>query len=180
MKIIVVKTQAEIDALQRLISKTRKDSRLGCWEFVGGVDRGGYGKFRLHGKTIGAHRASYILLKGKIGDGKDVAHDCDNPRCLNPLHLRLLSRSSNLADSVKRGRIKTGVNSGSAALTSRQLSEVIRLRSKGWSFKSLGRKLGVSADCVRRHHRRRDQKKPKGSSAMRSIEVSLLCNPNRN
>jgi hypothetical protein len=47
---------------------------------------------------------AYAALTGPIPDGSDVRHDCDNPPCVNPDHLRTGTRSDNMQDCVQRGR----------------------------------------------------------------------------
>lgn len=149
MKTIVVKTQAELDALQRLFSKTRK-SKIGCWEFTGSIDRGGYGRLRYK-KEASAHRVSYLLCVGQIRAGMDIAHDCDNRKCVNPMHLSIKSRKGNVRDALTRGRIKTGFSHSMASLTKQQVFEARRLRLNGWSLFAIGNSLKVNPETVRRH-----------------------------
>jgi ATP/maltotriose-dependent transcriptional regulator MalT len=149
MKTIVIKTQQDLDVLQRLVSRTKKNN-LGCWVFAGSLSKSGYGKMSVNGKQEEAHRVSYRLFKGEIPNLRDVAHDCDNPSCINPCHLRLLTRSENHRDSVKRGRIKTGFNSSSSKLNKAQCGEVLRLKGTGWSNAQIGRKFNVATETIRR------------------------------
>ena len=76
----------------------------GCWLWFGIVNKKGYGKFRLSGKFVGAHRAAYELFKGEIPSGKWVLHTCDVPNCVNPEHLYTGTQSDNERDKVSRGR----------------------------------------------------------------------------
>ena len=75
-----------------------------CWLWIGGKHAKGYGKFSMNSKFIVASRASYILFKGAIGEGKLICHTCDNPPCVNPEHLWEGTNSENQIDSVKKGR----------------------------------------------------------------------------
>lgn len=149
MNKIVIKTQEEFDALQRLLSKTQKDRSLGCWNFIGAKSRTGYGNFRYKSEGS-AHRCAYLLLRGKITKGKDVAHDCDNRVCVNPLHLRLLSRKQNMRDAVIRNRIKIGYEHKQSKLNKEQTTECLRLKTLGWSNSQIGKKLNVSTETIRR------------------------------
>lgn len=76
----------------------------GCWLWTSAKNPQGYGSFWKSGTHRLAHRVAYGALKGPIPDGSDVRHDCDNPPCVNPDHLRTGTRSDNMRDCVERGR----------------------------------------------------------------------------
>jgi hypothetical protein len=75
-----------------------------CWEWRGALDPGGYGRAAINNRTVSAHRTSYVITKGAIPKGLVVRHTCDNPKCVNPLHLELGTIIQNAADMVARGR----------------------------------------------------------------------------
>jgi hypothetical protein len=76
----------------------------GCWIWMGSTWSGGYGYVRNEGKYISAHRYMYELYKGKIPDGLNCLHTCDNPSCVNPNHLFLGTQTDNMRDMIKKGR----------------------------------------------------------------------------
>ena len=76
-----------------------------CWEWKASIEAGslGYGSF---GNTL-AHRASWNINKGEIPKGMQVLHRCDNPKCVNPLHLFLGTQADNIHDCMAKGRMCT-------------------------------------------------------------------------
>ncbi len=72
-----------------------------CWPWMGArARRDGYGRF----DHDAAHRAAYRFATGPIPDGLFVCHRCDNPPCVNPLHLWLGAAADNNADRDAKGR----------------------------------------------------------------------------
>ena len=88
---------------ERFESKYIKDPS-GCWLWQACVNNKGYGGFCLDGKWAMAHRVSWETVNGKIENSLCVLHKCDIPRCINPDHLFLGSRSDNMKDAVKKKR----------------------------------------------------------------------------
>lgn len=76
----------------------------GCWVWMGGVNRKGYGQFGVLTAegVVGyrAHRLAYELEVGAIPPGMVLDHLCRNRRCVNPDHLEPVSDSEN----VRRGK----------------------------------------------------------------------------
>lgn len=66
-----------------------------CWEWTASKDRGGYGTFKLDGKTAIAHRVSYRLFVGEIPKGLELDHLCRVRHCVNPKHLEPVTKAEN-------------------------------------------------------------------------------------
>lgn len=68
-----------------------------CWVWVAGKDRDGYGRFGMDGKTMAAHRASWLLFVGELPSypEKEIDHLCRQRDCVNPSHLRAVSHNEN-------------------------------------------------------------------------------------
>ena len=67
-----------------------------CWNWAASTDsQSGYGEFRLNGKTVAAHRVSYVWSKGQVEEGLEIDHRCHNRACVNPEHLRPVTRKQN-------------------------------------------------------------------------------------
>lgn len=76
-----------------------------CWPWLGTL-KDGYGQLkRVDGSNVYAHRAAVEIRDGKpIPDGCVVMHTCDNPRCVNPQHLRVGTQRDNVRDMHDKGR----------------------------------------------------------------------------
>lgn len=75
----------------------------GCFEWTGAVNASGYGIQRYERKVQLAHRVSYEINIGPIGDLL-VCHSCDNPLCINPSHLFLGTHQDNMDDMFCKER----------------------------------------------------------------------------
>lgn len=91
--------------LSRFLKKLPPRPIDGCWEWLGGLTHGGYAAFNAGGKRIDGHRFSYGAYRGIIPKGMHVCHTCDNPKCVNPLHLFVGTHSDNMKDAFRKGRI---------------------------------------------------------------------------
>ena len=67
-----------------------------CWRWTGYLDKDGYGRFNWGGKSIGSHRAAFLLAYGKSPEV--VCHKCGNRSCVRPDHLYAGDIQSNLID----------------------------------------------------------------------------------
>lgn len=77
----------------------------GCIEYLGSKDQYGYGRFKIGGKNLGAHKVSYVLHVGDYDqDTLELGHTCDNPSCINPTHLRPITHADNIQECVDKGR----------------------------------------------------------------------------
>ena len=95
-----------MQSAEHLLSRSTLDTKTGCMNWTGGMDPNGYGHVNMNGKHHSASRAVWLALYRKIADGLQVCHKCDNPKCINPDHLFLGTRSDNMKDCSMKGRIK--------------------------------------------------------------------------
>ena len=74
---------------------------VGCWEWRGYKNSGGYGVFHAYArKKLMAHRISYQLLCGRIPTGLVIDHLCRNRGCVNPQHLEVVTNRENILRGV--------------------------------------------------------------------------------
>jgi hypothetical protein len=66
-----------------------------CIVWNGRMNPAGYGKISMDSVDSYAHRFSYIHCVGIIPDGFVIDHICRNKRCVNPAHLRAVTRREN-------------------------------------------------------------------------------------
>jgi len=71
----------------------------GCWQWLRYRDRQGYGNVNngVGQGNVLAHRVAWTLRHGVIAGDLTIDHICRNTSCVNPDHLRLMSRSENSA-----------------------------------------------------------------------------------
>lgn len=79
------------------------------------VEAPGHGSYHRRGSIrvagdkvypVSQHRMAYELYYGPILDGLVVRHTCDNPPCVNPLHLKVGTYADNTRDAMERGRMR--------------------------------------------------------------------------
>lgn len=58
-----------------------------CWVWCARTNRNGYGRLRVGGRELMAHRLAYEALVGPIPEGLVLDHLCRVRLCINPAHL---------------------------------------------------------------------------------------------
>lgn len=94
------------DLLEKFWNNVQKTEL--CWIWIGEKNAEGYGKLRVAGKYVQAHRFMMtIILKFKpIPKDMLVCHRCDNPSCVRPDHLFMGTSSDNAKDAYHKGKLK--------------------------------------------------------------------------
>lgn len=69
-----------------------------CWPWQRSL-RGGYGVYWSGHKNVAAHRHAIIIDGREIPEGMVVDHTCRNRACVNPSHLRVVDRCTNVHEN---------------------------------------------------------------------------------
>ena len=135
---------------QRLEDMTIPEPNSGCWLWLGAVNAWGYGTIRIDGKTLLAHRVSWMENRGPIPEENIVCHSCDIPSCLNPDHLWLGTDKENSDDMYRKGRNRQlrGEAHRSAVLTEDQAKEIIKRLKAGEKGYKIARSIGCTINIV--------------------------------
>ncbi|HFT8008588.1 TPA: HNH endonuclease [Burkholderia cenocepacia] len=127
-----------------------------CIPFDGYRTPKGYGRRMVNGKMELTHRIAYCEHHGLTLESiKDqvVRHQCDNPSCINPLHLEIGTQAQNVADAVERDRRVRGDRHPAAKINSDAVQEIrslYRPRDRERSIGALAKKFGISRSQVHR------------------------------
>lgn len=121
-----------------------------CWKWIGAKKRSGYGNFYMHGKYLGAHRASFVLFRGDIPASTYICHSCDNPSCVNPDHLFVGTPKQNQEDMTRKGRDtrKKGAGHYLSKLDDDKVVEIRLRREHGDSLKDIASAYDVSEATI--------------------------------
>ncbi len=150
------KQRAKLDPQIRFWSKVNKSTGLGpdgtCWEWIAANNGVGYGRFVLNGKLVYPHRYIYEQTNGPITINEIVMHICNNPKCINPDHLKSGTQKDNQKYMSSCGRQVfqknpekiRGENNGMAILKESDIYEIRNLRKSGFLLKEIAVRYGVS------------------------------------
>lgn len=135
-----------------LWGRTRKTKS--CWLYEGGRIPTGYGKIKVDGRQLYAHRFAWMLTCGEIPSGLFVCHVCDVPNCVRPEHLFLGTNQENQWDDRDKGRQPLqGEAHGNAKVTER-LVKYLRTVFVPWDpifgRAALARRFGLNPTYVSR------------------------------
>jgi hypothetical protein len=111
----------------------------GCWTWIGGRGKCGYGLILKDNHRLYAHRVSWELHYGPIPERMLICHRCDNPACVRPDHLFQGTQADNMHDCSLKQRI-------SAKLTWAQVEEIRRLyAARQMTQVALAHKFGLKS-----------------------------------
>jgi hypothetical protein len=127
---------------ERLFEKSTP-AENGCIEWTGSANGKGYGMMVYKGHIRAAHRISWMEHFGDIPGNMLVCHRCDNPKCINPMHLFLGTNQDNMNDMKRKGRQYTP--KGEDHARSKLTWDAVRdIRTSSDSAMMLAKRYGVS------------------------------------
>jgi hypothetical protein len=125
---------------------SKVDKSGACWLWTGCVRRlnDNYKQPWFTVNKIGrrAYRVAWELTNGPIPPGLQVMHDCDNPVCVRPDHLRLGTQQENMRDMVSRGRSASGERHSQAVFTLAEARRVKAMVASGVRVCDIAKALG--------------------------------------
>lgn len=115
-------------------SKTKRMPN-GCLEWTGAIQKHrGYGTLGYHRKHWLAHRLAWTLTNCPLAEGQCICHRCDNPRCVDPVHLFVGTQAENMLDMKKKGRrlgINSHENNGRSKLNKEAVAQIRKIYHSG-------------------------------------------------
>lgn len=113
-------------------------------------DRHGYGHYTLNGKSMGAHRASWLLYVGPIPTDKpQITHECNVRNCVRPSHLKPDTHKGNHEFAGECGRKWSPTGGATKSKLNAELVVKIRNRVRNNESRcSIARELGVAVSTI--------------------------------
>lgn len=133
--------------VEKFLARVVIDFETNCWNWTGMKSKTGYGQVKRDGRFIFAHRYSYLLHKGEIGN-LFVLHKCDNRICVNPDHLFLGNQKDNQQDMKRKNRHAYGERSPNAKLTNEDVFKMYDLHEKGIGTIRLAKMFSVTKNLA--------------------------------
>jgi hypothetical protein len=100
----------------RILKSLVEASGTECIVWPRFLDKDGYGRVWIDGKSALAHRVAYEIARGEIPLGLTIDHLCRNRACINPAHLEPVTQVENMRrmrrDVCAHGHAMTGANAG--------------------------------------------------------------------
>jgi hypothetical protein len=124
---------------QRFWAKVIKTD--GCWIWKGATEGGGRGQIWVNGRMQKAPRIAYALCRGEVPASAYVCHKCNNPLCVNPDHLYIGDRKSNIRDCIN-------INEYANQKLTWEYVREIRAKCKRGEYRKWANKYNVSKSLI--------------------------------
>lgn len=136
--------------LANLKARTRPGTG-GCWLWTGNRHANGYARLTRKGRTLFVHRLAYALVKGPVPRGMSLLRTCGHAHCINPAHMRPVTREQIVRRMLKTGAFARGSGHPGSKLTEANVRRIRRVYAKGRSSCGvLAREYGVDSTLILR------------------------------
>ena len=135
---------------KRFLKYVRKKGECQVW--TGGTGSNGYGQFKYLGKIYQSHRFNWMMKHNTLlPGGISLSHTCDNPSCVNHLHLFPTSHRENMRDMLLKGRkaSQKGEKNSQARLTWEDVEIIRGAWEEGYKVKDIAQKFKISTKYTR-------------------------------
>lgn len=143
----MVRTQSD-----KFWSRVKRGKSTECWPWQGELNSMGYGRLSTGGRKrrvrILAHKLSLELHGIVCPPNKIILHSCDNPKCVNPQHLRIGTMLENADDARQKKRNNYGERNGMARFTEDQIRNMHALRRNGSLLREIATMYGTGKHYV--------------------------------
>lgn len=127
----------------RFWSLVEKGATTACWLWRGGKSLDGYGVFSIKNVQHRATHVAYTLATGEAVGDFLVMHRCDNPPCVNPVHLVRATQLENRRDAAEKGRTARGERHAQAKMHDAEVARIKRRFSLGARAADIAREFGI-------------------------------------
>jgi hypothetical protein len=120
-----------------------------CWPWQGHIDARGYGRFSVDNRNRKATHLALAFSGRERPNGAVARHDCDNPSCVNPSHLRWGTQAENVEDMCGRSRHRTRQLVGTDSPLAKVDEDTVRLiREATGPQRATAERFGISQSLV--------------------------------
>lgn len=138
--------------IQSYLDRTIQEIETGCWLWTGWINAGGYAEVTVHYRKQLLHRLVYSALVRPLAVDEELHHGCPNKHCVNPAHVRALTKAEHAALHVSG--VLLAFNEARRAATHCQRNHPFNAENTVWIG---GRRR--CRTCRREAGRRYDQKR---------------------
>lgn len=147
--------------MTRIMASFEKKGPNECWPWIARLSRYGYGWLwigrHVTPNRVHAHRFMFQLRYGRIPDGLQACHHCDNRRCVNPHHVFLGTHKDNAQDRERKGRgnhratprpQNRGTRNGNCRLKDDDIARLRQMSKDGFKGREIAETFKISLSGV--------------------------------